>query len=369
MTDKYIIRTSDRGTFKRCRQLWDFSSKIRQNLEPLRVDSNLTFGTAIHRGLEVYYEPVTWDKVPAATLKQLAVKAFLDEWEKYRPDPTDADDEEISAFVHLQELGEKMLDGYVNWSQATDEFKPVHVEVEFEVPIKVPFEPEPKLPYPLTYNDRTYELHRMNIEGDKLPKPVVYQGRLDMIVEDEDGGYWIVDHKTTAAFNDSILDYLSLDPQCGSYAWAIQQQLGIKIEGVIYNQLLKTAPEKPKTLKSGEFSTDKRQNTTLALYKEACVERGRMPSNKEVEFMVWLEENKKPYFKRWVVRRSQPELELIGQEILLEALDMVGTPVIYRNPTQFNCVRCPFRVPCLSKWEGSDYDFILDSNYKVRESA
>src|SRR5947209_3560583 len=76
-SNKLIIRTSDRAYFKRCRQLWDFTSKIRMNYEPLVQPRPLEFGTAIHRGLEVYYNPETWDW--DWEVKQgLCLKAFAD---------------------------------------------------------------------------------------------------------------------------------------------------------------------------------------------------------------------------------------------------------------------------------------------------
>ena len=57
MPDKLIVRTSDRGTFRRCRELWNFTSKIRENWEYVPGVEALDFGTAIHAALEVYYDP------------------------------------------------------------------------------------------------------------------------------------------------------------------------------------------------------------------------------------------------------------------------------------------------------------------------
>lgn len=55
------IHASDRGTYKRCRRRWDWSSPARRNLVP-KVALNgvimpLWFGTGIHYALEKFYTP------------------------------------------------------------------------------------------------------------------------------------------------------------------------------------------------------------------------------------------------------------------------------------------------------------------------
>src|SRR5215471_11175705 len=70
------IHASDRGTFKRCRRKWDWSSPMRRNLQPnvemMRPDKNLWFGTGIHYALAQYYNP---------TLRRDPIETFLWWWE------------------------------------------------------------------------------------------------------------------------------------------------------------------------------------------------------------------------------------------------------------------------------------------------
>ena len=56
------IHASDRGTFKKCRRNWDWSSPMRGNLVR-RVDMQgvtmpLWFGTGVHYALAQYYNPI-----------------------------------------------------------------------------------------------------------------------------------------------------------------------------------------------------------------------------------------------------------------------------------------------------------------------
>src|SRR5436190_20967423 len=66
------IHTSDRGTFKRCRRLWNWKSPSRMNLvqraDIYGISVPMWFGNGIHYALEQMYHPV---------LKRDPVEAFL----------------------------------------------------------------------------------------------------------------------------------------------------------------------------------------------------------------------------------------------------------------------------------------------------
>lgn len=324
----FVCRTSDRKTYKTCRQRWDFGSKVRMNYEPLQDAQALRFGTAIHAALEVYYEPSTWN-LARPLVEPLATAEFLSSY--VRPDSDN--DEDIQAWRDEVELGKGILAGYYEWAPARDQFTPLHVELEFEVPI--------------------------------TDLDAVYQGRIDLLIEDHDGRYWIVDHKTCKSM-DSSTEYLDMDEQCGSYAWALQEKLGIQIAGVIYNELLKTVPSPPTVLKSGKLSVDKKQHTTLDLYLTTLREHGYDAATYQ-EMLDHLASQPDRYFRRTQVLRSQRELQLLGERIAAETAEMMNPEIsIYPNPNKFTCSRCEFKQPCLAKMEGSDYQWLLNQLYKLR---
>lgn len=351
-----IIRTSDRGTFKKCREQWNFSSKLRMNLESNKEARALAFGTAIHAGLEVYYKPETWH-LDTEMKVQLAKSAFLACWDKQKPD------DETTEWAEDAELGWDMLDNYATeYEFEWKHFTPVKVEIEFEVPITVP-------------DEANHPGSIFAIAGDALvvqpthydtPAPVMYQGRIDAIWQDTDGKMWLVDHKTAKKFDST--DWLALDEQCGSYMWAIQQMLGIKISGVIYNELRKDAPHLPKLLKNGSLSKDKNQNTTGVIYRKAIADYGLDPLQ-YAEILEHLDAQGNKFFRRTIVMRSQRELEIQGERIYYEAIDMLDNPTIYPSPNKFTCSFCDFFSACVSKQEGSDYDYILKDRFHVRETT
>ena len=341
---KWIIRTSDRISFKNCRLQWDWGSKLRQNYEPNTVANALTFGTGVHAGMEALYDPRTWGQDAALRLA-MAQTAFFEAY------PNNGDVEEYAEYTLL---GQGMLKHYIEWAADWDKtITPVHTEIEFEVPIPAP------TATPLRFDN--------GIDGNLFcdGMPVVYQGRLDLIVQDQYGRYWIVDWKTAARIEGSH-EWLQLDEQITSYCWAIQQMLGIRVEGFIYVELLKNLPEPPRVLKKGNLSVDKTQNTTHKLYLDKLAEMGYADRTPYEEILEYLRLQGNKFFRRTIVYRSQRELELMGERIALEAVDMLNDPSIYPTPNKFKCGFCAFKAPCLARADGSDYGWMLSDSFHKR---
>jgi hypothetical protein len=351
MSTTIPIHTSDRKKFKGCRREWDFSSVIRQSYRPARLARPLSFGTSIHKGLETLYHPDTWEMVknggaPAAAVYTASLQAFRDQqlWSKQvylKQTKQDFLPEQFQVeYDEDMKLGEGMLRNYFKWHRREDQFIPVAVELDFEVPL--------------------FEIP--GIDEDFL---VVYRGRIDVLVRDLDGGFWIMDHKTNARWDDRF-GFLELDEQCGSYCWALQVMLGIKIEGVIYSELYKGAPEPPERLtrpyKGRNFSTNKQQNTTYHLFIETLKAQGE-PLSPYADYINFLKAEGKTYFRREQIHRSQTELKNLGLQIADEAHDMLESPKIYPNPGKYTCDWCSYRQPCIATNDGSDVQFILDTNY------
>jgi len=279
----------------------------------------------MHKGLEAYYQPVTFPNPEGA--RQAFLSSIKEVESKVKVGPIDVE----LRFNELRELGLGMLDHYFLWAPSHDDFHPILVEVEFEVPI-------PGL------------------------SDVVYQGRIDLVVED-DFGYWLVDHKTTAQFGD--VEWLALDDQCSSYAWAIREQLGLEVRGVIYNELRKKAPRTPRVLTNGTLSVAKNQDTTFETYLRTLQEGGyNWKGYKGI--LRYLRDNPKEYVRRTKVMYRPETLALVEDRIRKEAQVMLNDPAIYPTPSRFNCNGCSFFRPCLALHEGRDPDIILDELYERR---
>lgn len=334
---KLVIHTSERRDFKRCRQLWDFRSPNRLSLEPNREDRNLRFGTAVHRGLQTYYDPATW-RADRTAVESLCLLAFAD---AYPYDGAEGDPEQEQAWQDDLELGAGMLKHYFQWAPKKDTFTPLAVEQKFEVELSYSFW----------------------VGGGLGWQPVYYAGKLDALVQDSHGDYWIVDHKTAGKFDSE--DFLVMDEQVTSYCWAMQHVLNIPIAGFIFNELRKDAPHPPDTLKNGMLSKNKQQNTTYELYLDKIKEVGQSPALYS-DILEHLSNQGNKFFRRTYVRRSPRELELAGERIVVEAKDMLSNPSIYPNPDR-HCTWCSFRSPCLARMDGSDDGYILDGNFHKKD--
>lgn len=368
---KYIIRTSDRKKFKECRLAWDLGSKIRQDLDSASNRTPLDFGTAIHAGLERWYDPQLWTGQRGARAA-LSVLAFEEAERKNKKRYTEyglMSDELLTELKERKELGTRMLETYINWSEHRDEdFTPVYTEIEFEVPITVPRE-NFNLPIEFGLNVTT-DPPSLTFHGN----PVVYQGRLDLIIQDKDGYYWIMDHKTAGRLEDNT-EFLTRDEQCKSYAWAIQRQLGIKVRGVIYNELYKGVPAPPERLKTTRkglsFSTNRSQDTTfeLALDTFKNEDRAALRAGLYDPYLTFLKEEGREYVRRNRIVYTDEALAILGDQICYEAIDMLRDPFIYPNPNKWHCRWCDFKDVCEAKLDGQPVQWMLDTMFVKRSDT
>ena len=384
---KHIIRTSDRIQFKRCRRAWDIGSKIRQNYEPIAMRTPLEFGTAIHSFQEVYYDPEKWTWDPEVRY-ELAKQAFLGELKNQkqlhlRNRGLEYPDEELRLeFLDREVLGLGMIAHYHQWAPQEDAklgLTPVYSEIEFEAPILVPKGEEDNLPPGFRAAEETRQLQKYTwVEEAEawLWVSVFYQGRIDAIWQDSNGNYWLVDHKTTARMmTDS--QFLELDEQMKSYAWAVQVKLGIKIHGVIYQELYKGFPQEPKALanvrKGCSYSTAKNQDTSYLIAKKFFQENDTYAYEHGLydDYLQFLKYEGKQYFHRWNLRYHQRELENLEEQICWEAIDMLNDPRCYPNPQRYgdNCTWCDHRMLCIVMNEGGDQEWVKATYYIKRKAS
>lgn len=342
------IHTTDRSTFKNCRQKWDMSSNLRMNLEPEHPYEPFFFGTAIHDALALYYDPSTPRDIVSAFEQAFApaIKEWFDELTEGQETPSE---EQWNKKEELEDLGSGMLDQYDTYAKREDDFEVIWTErAEQIVGIHLPYEFD--------------------------PQTIPYSFRCDGLVRDKRGLYWILEHKTTASFPGTV-DYLMHDDQVSTYIWALQIALGIKIEGVIYNFIRKKIAQPLKLLKPTKnepikFSVDQAQDTTHELAKKALFEywpKGQGLPLKYREFLDFLYHKPDNFIHRETIKRNRKEVANTGAMLPYELFDMLDDPHIYRTPTKMNCNGCIFFDPCLLKWESGNWEELLKTNYKQRE--
>jgi len=388
------IHTSERHSFRGCRRRWDWL--FNQNYYPLVTPKYFEFGTAFHAGMEKYYDPDTWN-FPRDVIADLAIMEFVKVCEEQRADALKLSqqiyfDDDIEAdYEERVELGKGMLKYFFEKVVPVEDhgWRPVKVEIAFMLPIPNPETGEAYIWCKCNRCWETVEKAFASVDdedswGDPAyvdwshgreawsGLPVVYAGRIDMLIQDDKGHYWIVDWKTAAQIRGDD-EFLYLDDQIGSYVWALRS-FGIDVKGFIYHIQRKAYPGPPqrnKVRRLGRiYSVNQSQPTNYAEYK-ATVEvedREAYEAGLYDEHLEWLKENGTIFYSRHQIHKTHVEVQEIERNIGYEALTMCDPNIrIYPESGRFGCTSCAFRQPCLGKNAGEDYLYTLNTMFEKRE--
>lgn len=398
-SDIIPIHTSDRANFKHCRRYWDWASPARSNLRQKQsiygINLPMWFGTGVHLALELFYDPTfsrdpvesfrTWWEyqtkggfVPA--LHHRFAKGLPITWQDNKtlmcrvtglldllPDPSL---EELE--IHL-ELGVGMLTFYKEYANVHDNFAVIAAEHDFSIPL-------------LHENGKpVQQTFYLEEDAGAYYKPVHYRGRLDVIIQDlESGRYGVMDHKTAAkAEGEQYVRKLEKDEQVTSYMWAAEREAEMydleykKIDFTLYNTLWKGFPRPPsitaatKNFPQGRPSIDRNQMTTAGLWYTAVKERGldwwvETDEKAQAYAQYLLDAGDGMFVRRDLVRRNRFEIESCGSRILDEVHDMLAPDIrVYPNPTSnYRCLGCAFRNPCVAKDDGGDWQQMIEDGYE-----
>lgn len=400
----HSLHTSERRAWRGCRRRWNWS--YREMYYPIVTPKALEFGVAFHRAMESFYDPIMWG-ISFEAQQGLALKHFRDvcdqQLKRYQKlIGKEAEVDVLEDYKERRELGINMIKFYTETvsPQYDLEFKPIEVEVAFEVIVKGPHGETIWCKCDRCWNKwfkleetaKEFNEWQSNIDlkvaWKSLSKriehfrsvyftglPVTYGGRLDMLAQDKIGRYWIFDWKTTARMlNEGTEEaFLELDDQIASYCWALREY-NIPVSGFVYVEIKKAYPKPPERLtrpyKGRNFSTNKQNLTTYAMAYDTFFTQDTEALNEGLydDYLAWLKAEGPKFHQRHQIHKNSHELDEIGKNIYLEALDMVGKPNVYPMPGRFSCGTCLFRQPCLGKNMGEDYLYTLDSLFEVHKN-
>jgi hypothetical protein len=375
------IHTTELRSYRGCRRRWNWA--FGEDLQPARTAVPLEFGIAYHYAMEKMYNPETWGS-PRTLIAQFAEAAFYDACSAQRKkfnaeNERGMSDDEERNYDELLALGRGMIHWYVMNHLPLDQYTPVFVEEKFQVPI---LDEDGNQLY--CKCDKCWDKHRMSIahwEGgrwlDRLDwdgLPVVYEGRVDAIVRDKFGNYWILDWKTTARMMNEDADIvLELDDQISGYIWALRKKLGLAIRGFIYVELKKGFPKPPDEMKvvrlGRSFSVSKNLDVDTDTYIRTVSSRdaGAYKAGLYDEFIAYLRAEGPRFINHHTVRRTGIQLNNFEADLLAQAREMTSpNTAIYPSPGRFSCGFCAYREPCLDKNQGGDYQYALETMYQIK---
>lgn len=223
---------------------------------------------------------------------------------------------EEPKYVDAIELGEAMLDGYVELYGKDPQWYVLFIEHSFKV--------------------------RVMWDGEPI---AIFHGTFDGVVRDLDDGYiYLLEHKTAAQIRTG---FLALDDQAGGYLAVAESVLrakgilkpGERIHGIIYNYLRKSFPDDRPQNEKGEY-----------LNMDGSVSKKQPPKK----------------FVREVIERGadEPRNQMIrlANEVQIMNGMRTGAIPVYKNTTP-DCDWCPFFVMCKVHERGGDWDTIARSAY------
>lgn len=345
MTTIPEIHISDVRAFRACRRRWDWSSMLRRGLEPYIVYAPFFTGRAIHESLEDYHGG-----------KKELLEAFDEYVVRERRAMTDLGSlwpEEERTLDEQIQLARELLEHYLLWQAYTDHkyadknFDFLELEYEWTCPAPLP---------------------NSNLATGRFE----YGGKFDGIVYNRvTDEYWVWETKTTRSI-DSLINTLATDEQSALYLYAAKQIFDFPITGVLYNMIRKKPPTAPRLLSNGLFSKARSIDTTDFHYKSVV----------QKEFPDWTDEtinqffgdilddlrpNEYKFFLRYPVYKSEKEIASTLEGIYYTGMEMTDpTTKIYPSPGWMTCNFCNFKSPCLAMNAGSDYEVLLQEEYRPR---
>lgn len=336
MNDGSRISVTSIRTFKRCKRKWYY--KYVNMLSPKQKASYLNLGVFIHGGMEGYYLGHDWREFIEQSAQE-SVDALM-----RAVTPGDILDEALAVektaeISNLRNRAVEVMGRYIEFDRTNPLVRAGWKVLGVEVNIL-----EWKLTIPGT--------------------DIFLEGFIDMVLEDEYGGIWAVEHKTGAQF--FSVESLDLDEQASTYLWALSHRYpDKKVSGIIYNLVRTKVPSIPQMLKSGEMSRSK-IDTTWDIYVLALQENDLDEQDYgAMRDKLLLNE----FFKRDQVYRSTTELgnfEIDLQDVIYDIEDTMNNARFTRTPTKDCTWECPFREICIMEYKGLDIGEVSSLKFTKR---
>lgn len=348
-----VVRPKEMEVFRSCRRKWDFESRLRQNLVPIKYERSFDFDLAMHQALAVWYFPAMddWSRV---IVRPVALKGFerkMQEdraaYEEQYPMTPELDE----AWTKYVKLGQAVLNRYFDWATTADDFDSILSDEDIWTAVPDPDNPE---------ND---------LGSADAKREIRYFGRVDQVMSTPDDEYWVVTHRIVW---DNFLDEDELlnDPQTllGQRALEIAYPQ-LRIAGTVYNELRIGRDELEGVAPSPEpAGVDIRDHSKGARHLNfrrvaSAIESKYVDDGSD--HVIQREGN--DYIRRTYITRSRATLEPISRQMATDAL-LVRDPdiEIYPDPSPEKCGACAFVIPCRMLDEGLDIADHMADNFRPR---
>lgn len=384
------IHFSDATEFLKCRRSWNWASRLRGNLEPVRPYAPFVLGRAVHEAAEKLQatgaaplESLTQffaeeralraaareaaeaaPKPPPRPLAGASSPGVVDEEPFITVESPEAVDEQV--FREQEELSIGIMEHYARWEKrqkgpfSLNNLEFVTLEQEFLVPIIHP-------------------------SSGAVANWAVFGGKWDGLVRRKDtGGVYIWELKTTK----SILHrarMLANDMQCTWYMNAARlafPELAGDIQGMVYTLMKKAVPKPLTVLKDGMLSKSVTgqsfESYLMWAERHHADERARLEDVEWRKFVMHhyaapLTALSQPtaadniFFERHVATRTPQALASGALDLWNLSRVMTDRRLpLYPTPN-FHCGYCLFRAPCIEVQNHGEATVTLATEYRLRQ--
>lgn len=369
------IHVSEIREFQKCEWAWDW--KYNQQLYPKKVAKPLEFGTAMHAAMEALYDPDTWNRTDEAR-RELAESALVAELSKQKIRAVKNfgnffnGENQHEDYAERLKLGLGMLDYYVRVIAPTERnFTPRYVEQSFAVPVK---DAQGNIVHCFCAScSNKWNRYISDNDYDGSPLftglPVCIEGKIDLVLEYENGKVWVRDWKNIGRFVDNM-EWLDNDLQLNIYLWALWS-LGLDIGGFEYYELRKGYPQIPepmeKRYRGRMFSTSKSADYDYTTYLATVKEQDEDAYDAGLydDYLQWLQEEGPQYYKLTKAFKNDRAMQEVNTIVyrITKSILKTSTNALAPSPTKYNCLYCDFRQPCIERMSGADYKSMLEINF------
>jgi hypothetical protein len=318
------ISWSELKTFQRCPKQWEY--KYDDRLVPKAKARPLYLGSWVHAALESYYVGGDW---------RIGHNEYLKDYNKlFEEERIGLETKRGRRGPSLPDIVTRIMKSYVFYRKNEGwTVKAVEQPFEVDTPLK--------------------------INGKVQP----FQGIIDLVIEDLEGRWWVVDHKTAGTIPEATA-FHAMDPQLMLYPWAAKQAWGWDIAGVIYNYVKSKPPGIPQLTRAGALS--KRKIVT----DYPTVLRFLRDNNFDpAEFLDVLRPLRKrsPFLRRYRLPRER----VVTKQILLDSLSTAkrirSTERRYRVITRDCSTQCAYHDLCRSELNGFDTSLMRKQKFTIKE--
>lgn len=308
------LSNSKVGTWNRCPKRFEY--KYVQGWRSSQKTLHLERGSWLHELLEYYYMGEDW-KVPHAD----RTKAFNSLFDEEKDDLGDLP-------VDIERIFTSYLARYDK--EDTKNWKVIDTELD---------------------------------EIITLPNGLRFQIIIDLIVEEPDGGLWIVDHKTVGRFMDE--DFMLLDAQLARYFWGAEHMGYKPLRGVMFNEICTKGPTLPKVLQNNTL--EKRMNINCDVYTYYReLKKHRMDMDAHLDFLKKLKAQEGRWFRRTKLAKDPVLVNRLMDELNMSArlIERAASTGEYPRAVEKACTfDCEFRIPCQIELMGGDPEHELKRKF------